>query len=182
MELTILRTSVEHVWLLDRHHLRLDSLHLTSRFSLLICLGLITFVSTGSVPACAFNLTTFTFLSNRGLFFSGLSTNAKLEWMSPDGKSHFPEHFTQFALLLASSFSPRRGNVVAVYIWIWMYLSHTDVYTKGNTKQCVSVRSAQETGFEVHQLSSPRPFVKIANLWCDIVIFSEFCRSNHLKM
>lgn len=33
--------------------------------------------------------------------------NAELE-LSPSGKTHFPEHFTQFALLLAPSLSPRR--------------------------------------------------------------------------
>lgn len=38
------------------------------------------------------------------------SAKSELELRSPGGKSHFPEHFTQFALLLAPSFSPRRGD------------------------------------------------------------------------
>lgn len=36
------------------------------------------------------------------------SANSELELRSPSGKSHFPEHFTQFALLLAQSLSLRR--------------------------------------------------------------------------
>lgn len=38
------------------------------------------------------------------------SANSELELKSPAGKSLFPEHFTQFALLLAQPLPPRRGE------------------------------------------------------------------------
>ena len=54
------------------------------------------------------------------------SANSELELRNPSGKSHFPEHFTQFALLLASSLSPRRGDgneeQVAGCVCVWVNL------------------------------------------------------------
>lgn len=65
------------------------------------------------------------------------SANSELELRSPSGKSYFPEHFTQFALLLAPSLSLKKGDgneeqvTGCVYVYESECVSPKSVIIKG---------------------------------------------------